>query len=326
MLYYENFDLSTVVTPVETVALNRLLTETKYDKGKIKFLIDGFKNGFPIGYNGDPNVKLRSPNLKFRGVGNKTVLWNKVMKEVKLERYAGPFREIPFEHFIQSPIGLVPKDGNKGTRLIFHLSYPRGRKLSVNENTDRSLCKVNYPEFDKAIQLCIKAGIGCKMAKSDMTSAFRNLGIRVVDYKYLVMMAESPIDGKIYFFVDKCLPFGASISCAHFQSFSDAVAHIVRVKTGEDLVNYLDDYFFAALLKIWCDSQVEVFLQVGKEIRFPVSMEKTFWGTTQLTFLGLLINSLEQLVSVPVEKIEKALSLIQEILNSRSGKITLKQL
>ena len=60
---------------------------------------------------------------------------------------------------------------------------------------------------------------------------------------------RSPIDNEIYYFVDKCLPFGASISCVHFQSFSDAVAHVMRVKTGMENVNYLDDFLFIALLK-----------------------------------------------------------------------------
>ena len=58
------------------------------------------------------------------GQETEIILWNKVMKEVKEKRFAGPFKEIPFEHFIQSPIGLVPKDGGKYYRLIFHLSYP----------------------------------------------------------------------------------------------------------------------------------------------------------------------------------------------------------
>ena len=64
------------------------------------------------------------------------------MKEVKEERYAGPFEKIPFEHYIQSPIGLVPKDWGKDTRLIFHLSYPRDGKSSVNANTPSELCSV----------------------------------------------------------------------------------------------------------------------------------------------------------------------------------------
>ena len=51
----------------------------------------------------------KSPNLKIK-VGSATELWNKVMTEVKARRYAGPYETVPFKYFIQSPIGLVPKD------------------------------------------------------------------------------------------------------------------------------------------------------------------------------------------------------------------------
>ena len=116
------------------------------------------------------------------------------MKEIKVGRYAGPFKDIPFKNYIQSPIGLVPKDGGRQTRLFFHLSYPRGKGSSVNANTPEKLCKVTYPDFNRAIQLCIKAGIDCKIARSDVQSAFRQLGMRPDDWKYLVMKARSPID------------------------------------------------------------------------------------------------------------------------------------
>ena len=44
------------------------------------------------------------------------------MKEVEAKRVAGLYDKIPFENYIQSPVGLVPKAGGK-TRMIFHLSY-----------------------------------------------------------------------------------------------------------------------------------------------------------------------------------------------------------
>ena len=189
-------------------------------------------------------------------IGSKTELWNKVMKEVKLKRYTGPFNKIPYECYIQSPIGLVPKDNGKKTRLIFHLSYPRdakdGRK-SVNACSPREACTVQYASFDEAIALCmqcLQSDGTCEIVKSDMDAAFRNLGIRKDHWHWLIMKAESPIDGKTYFFVDKCLPFRASISCAHFQAVSDAMAHIVKFFTRKPLVNYLDNYLFTAISKM----------------------------------------------------------------------------
>ena len=136
--------MDSVVTPVDPDVLERLLIQSEYDPEETEFLVDGFQNGFDIGYRGATNVKLSAPNLKFRGVRNEILLWNKVMKEVGLGRYAGPFPEIPFEYYIQSPIGLVPKDGGTDVRLIFRLSYPRGTGTSLNANTPPEICSVKY--------------------------------------------------------------------------------------------------------------------------------------------------------------------------------------
>ena len=308
--------------------LYELLTKTNYPKDKTQFLCNSFKHGFDIGYRGPQNVKRKAPNLKLF-IGTEIDLWNKVMKEVKEKRYAGPFEKIPFENYIQSPIGLVPKDNGTKTRLIFHLSYPKNTEKSLNANTPKELTTVSYPDFDKAVELCIKcitkAGF-CAVGKSDMTSAFRHLGIAKKWWKYLVMKAKSPLDKKTYYFVDKCLPFGASISCSHFQAFSDAIAHIVKVLTGEENINYLDDFFFAAICKLICNNQLSEFLDVCQKVNFPVSMEKTFWATDQLVFLGLLIDTTRRIVSIPLQKIDKARAKLDYIINKKNRKITLRVL
>ena len=223
--------MDNLLTPVKADKLQNMLEEANYDPIEIEFLTKGFKEGFSLGYEGNPDVKLKSPNLKIR-IGDEIDLWNKVMKEVKLKRYAGPFAEIPFEYYIQSPIGLVPKDNGKDTRLIFHLSYPR-TKNSQSASTPKEYCTVKYPDFGDAIQLCIVEGQYCFIAKSDVQSAFRNLSMKKEHWKYLVMKARSPFDGKWYYFFDKNLPFGGSISCSHYQRVSNAVAHLVKYKTGK---------------------------------------------------------------------------------------------
>ena len=326
-LYFENFDLDSVVTPVNIKRFKQLLDETGYDKKKSEYLIEGFTNGFDIGYRGNEKVKLQAQNLKLNGgPGDKLVLWNKVMKEVHEKQYVGPFQKIPYEYYIQSPIGLIPKDNGCDSRLIFHLSYPRGKGFSLNQNTLDHMCSVQYPDFNRAIELCQLAGIGCKLSKSDMKSAFRNLGILERQWKYLVMTTQSPIDDRWYFFIDKHLPFGAAISCAVFQAFSNAIAHIVRVKSRKDNVNYLDDFLFIAMLKALCDAQVDLFLSICHQINFPVFLEKTFYGTTQLVFLGLLIDTVCQLVLIPMEKVKKARDLISDALQKAKGKIKVKHL
>ena len=149
------------------------------------------------------------------------------MKEVKVGKYAGPLEDIPYKNFIQSPIGLVPKAGNK-TQLIFPLAYEFvDGKGSLNGNTPKEKCSVKYHDLDTAIKQCILMSergeliTGEKtivLGKTDLSSAFRILPLKVKCFCWMILKAEDPRDKKKYkYFVDKCLPFGASISCSHYQ-------------------------------------------------------------------------------------------------------------
>ena len=142
--YYRNMDLRNIVTPIDAGKLKRLLIESNYDATKTEEIYQGFNMGFDLGYKGPTNRQDTSNNIPLL-VGNKIELWNKIMKEVKLGCYAGPFSKIPFKRYMQSPIGLVPKAGGQ-TRLIFHLSFDfkeSGLK-SLNHYTPEELCKVKY--------------------------------------------------------------------------------------------------------------------------------------------------------------------------------------
>ena len=88
-------------------------------------------------------------------MGDKFQLWEKIIKEVRNLRFAGPFDAIPFDSFIQSPVGLVQKAGNQ-TRLIFHLSYKfKNGNESVNYYMPKHLCSVKYNDIEHAIKNCL---------------------------------------------------------------------------------------------------------------------------------------------------------------------------
>ena len=74
----------------------RLLNGTGYDPTETKFIVDGFRNGFSLGYQGNPQIRLKSPNLRTNGPEEIKIIWNKVMKEVSAKRYAGPICGSPF--------------------------------------------------------------------------------------------------------------------------------------------------------------------------------------------------------------------------------------
>ena len=291
-LYYQNYDFENVITPVNADKFVQLLQQTKYDESEIAFLEDGLRNRSDIGYEGPRDRQSSADNIPF-SVGDKVELWNKLMKEVKLKRIVGPFDKVPFSNFIQSPIGLVPKSGNENeTRLIFHLSYDckRDGHKSLNHHTPQDRCVVKYKDLDYTIgaylkvcdrdsdqeedlqserpyreQLKVKWRDQFEQhkrknrvvyaSKADLKSAFRILGLSKSSWQWLVMKAQDPTTGEWKYFIDKCLPFGASISCALFQHFSDALCHLIEARntTPGEVTNYLDDFLFLALSLVTCN-------------------------------------------------------------------------
>ena len=229
-----------IKTPINADVLEALLDESNYDNVKAQYLVSGFRQGFNIGYKGLVNHRNEAHNLPFH-TGNETDLWNKVMKEVEVRRYVGPFSKdnLSFEHFVQSPIGLIPKSNNK-MRLIFHLSYDFGNEpenRSINHHTPAEECSVSYNDLDHAIKNCLKVLQNHSkdgplvFGKTDCSNAFRVIPTLPVQRFLLVMKAQHPVKETVYYFIDKCLLFGSSKNCAIYQSFLDALRHITEFKT-----------------------------------------------------------------------------------------------
>ena len=330
---FSNFDFESVVTPINVREFSRLLHLSGFNRVDAEFLIDGFQNGFDIGYRGPENCRSRSNNLPFN-VGNRSILWGKLMKEVSLGRVAGLFSEVPFENFIQSPIGLVPKDGGDATRLIFHLSYefPDGMH-SLNYHTPKELTSVKYNDLDHTVSLCLKLvdKFECEFntkpilyfSKADGWSAFRMLPLNRLSWRWVVMKATSPGTGQMVYFVEKCLPFGSSISCALFQKLSDALKHLHEflTETRDCLSNYLDDFLFLAITRYYCNQLLQAFIDLCKRINFPLAPEKVEQATTRLVFLGILLDGKFLLLFVPLQKKIKVHNLIESFINKKCATV-----
>ena len=338
---------------------------SNYDVQEIEYLVKGFTTGFDIGYNGPKLRQSRAKILPIR-VGSRTEMWNKLIKEVKLGRVAGPFDEVPFDNFIQSPIGLVPKAGNK-TRLLFHLSYDFGEQMqdkSLNFHTPDEPCSVKYSDLDEAVANCINAKqqqhgrdatsitqvTGAQavkrpschedsnqniqfdemseykpiyMGKTDVQSAFRLVPLSRLCFCWLVMAAVSPFTNKLQYFVDKCLPFGASISCAIFQRFSNALKHLINFQssTSRCVTNYLDDFLFVSYCRNLCNSLITKFLGICQSIGVPIADEKTEWACTRLVFLGILLDGVYMVLGIPKEKRDHAIYLLNCVKDKKKATV-----
>ena len=140
-------------------------------------------------------------------------------------------------------------------------------------------------------------------------------------------MAQDPETGEWKYFLDKCLPFGASISCAMFQRFSNALKHLIQAKSGaipESITNYLNDFLFLALTLLGCNLIINQFLDLCQELGVPIAIEKAKWASEYVVFLGILLDGCKLVLCLPLDKREKAIKMLQIMISKK--KATVKQL
>ena len=62
---FENLDWRKVVMPIKVDILEDLLVKLQYDRNETAFLVKGFTEGFPIGYEGPKMRQDTSRNIPF---------------------------------------------------------------------------------------------------------------------------------------------------------------------------------------------------------------------------------------------------------------------
>ena len=278
-------------------------------------LIKGLKFGFQLQYSGS--------RLPFRSRNSRSILQNpdlvlrKINKEIDMGRIAGPFVDPPFPTLRVSPISLIPKnDGD--FRLIHNLSHPINN--SVNDFIDKDFCSVRYSSIDDAVKLVKRIGRNGQLAKADVKSAFRLIRVFPGDFDQLGFMFEN----KYYF--DKCLPMGASISCAIFEKFSSALHWLTEKCSGNrNIQHYLDDFLFGGEANtLQCQKTLSSFREVCNLWGVPLAEDKTVEPTEVLTFLGIEFDTQKMELRLPSEKLAEIKIRLESCINLK--KITLREL
>lgn len=136
-------------------------------------LLHDIDNGVRIGFIGNRS-SLISPN-HFSAISNPEAIAHELEREISLNRKIGPFLSPPFEHFVGSPKGAVPKKRSMPVkwRIINDLSWPAG--LSVNDGIPKDSLSCTCDMIDKAIAHLKSAGKGALMSKLDLSDAFRHI-------------------------------------------------------------------------------------------------------------------------------------------------------
>ena len=237
--------------------------------------------------------------------------------------------------------------------MIFHLSYDfketetedlindkdqQCKHNSLNHHTPREICSVHYNDLDHAVRAYLQLKQAAKNStdakktvfggKTDIKSAFRLIPLKMSCWRWLILKVQDPISGQWRYFVDKCLPFGASISCAIFQRFSNALKHLIEYKTKskkDSITNYLDDFLFIALSIFTCNDLIEQFLLMCRELGIPIAEEKTEWADVLVTFLGILLDGKNMTLCLPIEKKERAIKTLCLFVHKKKATVQVLQ-
>ena len=286
-----------IPVPPSPVNIPRLAQHLHYHPNRsfVDYLINGFCDGFDIGYSG-PITQGVDKNLK-SARDNVQLVTSAVEKEVSRGHTLGPFNTPPFSVSHISPLGAVPKkDGSK--RLILDLSSPSGS--SINDGISHDEFSVKYSHFDDAINMIREIGGTPYMAKIDIKHAFRLCPVRPSDFPLLCFKWLG------LYYVDCRLSMGSRSSPYIFNTFADALCWIIiNVLLIKNIIHYLDDFFLAAPTKELCRKFRDSILSLFATLGVPVAEDKLEGPDTSLPYLGINVDSENKIISLPQDKVDK---------------------
>ncbi len=299
---------SQLPTPIRPLPLFQSLSRFSYDPALTNELIEGLIHGFDSGFIGIPANNLHVANLKST-TSMPDIVTDHIHKELGLGRMSGPFVHPPFESFQVSPIGLCEKKVKGTFRMIIDLSDTGS---AINQCIDDTFAAVSYSTLRDAIKMVIQCGKGAYMFKTDIKSAFRLLPLRPSQTHLFCIKWNG------HYYVDLCFPMGLRSACQTWEKLSTALEFVLRNSGIKWIIHYLDDFFSVNSHPAGCLSDMNTASAVCKSLGIPQAPDKTLGPSQVLDFTGFEIDSVEEVVRLPQEKLDKCKSLIMELLKLNS--------
>ena len=262
-------------------------------------LLQFIEFGVPIGYKG-PDYSRICPNWpSSRALANQ--VQESLLYDVNRGRKAGPFPVPPLRNFVGSPMGAFLKKRSSKIRVIHDLSWPPGS--SINSHIDDQLCSLHYSSVDDAVKHVLQNGRGTLMSKLDIKDAYKHVVVATSDWHLLGISWPSSA-GVTEYYLDLTLPFGLRSSPYLFEQFALGLHYVMEAKGATHIEHYLDDYFTCgpSNTKI-CHRNIDIMLESCNETGFEVNHDKLVRPTTELEFLGIIIDSTNMQLKISNERL-----------------------
>ena len=216
-----------------------------------------------------------------------------IQKEIDLGNYI----KVNYIPDIVSPFGAIPKDDGS-VHIIHDCSLPEvGSSVNGYAKLEE---KIKYQSIDDAVALL---GQGYWMAKLDLKSAYRSVGISINSQR--VTGLHWQINKETVYFIDNKLPFGSKLAPFIFDKLSQAVRRIMAGKGFNNLVSYLDDFLCVSDSKEGCMTMLKELVNLVRKLGFSINYNKVMGPCKVITFLGVEIDTNAMVLRLPQDKLEK---------------------
>ena len=175
-------------------------------------------------------------------------------------------------------------------RRVHHLSKSKRGFPSVNEGIDSELSAIHYRSVDDFTNIIMslrqQGASEIRMGKIDIARAYRIMPLEEAAWCSLGFVDA---DGNPY--AETRLCFGLKQGCRLFSSLSNTLSWILEHGLGVPNINYIDDFAFCSKDERSNRQAIEIANLMFELLGLPVQAEKTVAGASEMTFLGVLLDS-----------------------------------
>ena len=270
-------------------------------------LVDQLDCGFDMGIDTSKDINIPVKNHKSAYQDYK-VVDSFIIKHYQDGSIIGPFKLNPLPVVVKpSPLQVVTSSSGK-QRPVVDMSYPKG--TSINDAITSDWNQIGG--FEGEFKLPTHDDL-CKVALT-----VKDPVMFVVDMKSYYMQlpsewASAPLMALTWrdcLFIHRRLPFGCRSSCLHAQRVTDAMCRIHKSNSKSDISGYVDDFgSIVALLR--SSSAFQQFRALAKELGVLETLDKLMVPDKIRVFLGLLYNLCDMTLSLPDDKLSRAIDMLQ---------------
>lgn len=295
-------------TPINVTQLENELVSHP-DKQFVKYLCNGFRNGFDtfVKFDSLETIECKN-NLSARS--QKNIVSELIKKELDNGFAYGPFTVLPFTNYRVSPLGVAEGKYSFKKRLILDLSAPHNdAAVSVNDLIDKDNCSMSYVKIDDAIKIIKKYGKGSKLCKFDIQNAFKLCPVIPSQWPLFCFKFE----GQFYFFVR--LAFGCRSSPRIFDNLSTAICYIAMHNYKiKHILHLLDDFLTIDPPDFDAERTMALMTMIFKRLNVPISASKTMGPLTCIEYLGIILDTDKLEARLPQVKVDRICNFINSIL------------